>query len=94
MDIDNFDQYLVREGSKIQLSQINAYPRDDIPEREASIEELHYLQKKLIELQEKFFIDRRKYYHRPQGMDTSGKNSTVRNVFRGFNPPICTCSKL
>ena len=87
MDIDNFDPYLIRKGSKIQLSQISAFPREDIPKREASIEELHYLQKKLIELQEKFFIDRRKKLLIVlQGMDTSGKNSTIRNVFRGFNP--------
>lgn len=87
MDIDNFDQYLIRESSKVQLSQICANPREDIPDRESSIEELQHLQKNLIELQEKFFIDRRKKLLIVlQGMDTSGKNSTVRNVFRGFNP--------
>ena len=87
IDIKNFDQYLVNEASEVKLSEINANPLEQNLNKLECNEALSYLQKKLIQLQEKFFIDRRrKLLIVLQGMDTSGKNSTIRNVFRGFNP--------
>lgn len=87
MDIKSFDQYLIKGDSKVKLSEISADPWEHDHVKSESVKELEYLQKKLIELQEKFFIDRRrKLLIVLQGMDTSGKNSTIRNVFRGFNP--------
>ena len=87
IDIKNFDPYLVKEASKVKLSEISANPWEPSLNKLECNEELNYLQKKLIQLQEKFFIDRRrKLLIVLQGMDTSGKNSTIRNVFRGFNP--------
>ena len=87
IDIKKFDQYLVKEASKVKLSKISANPSNPNLNKLDCNEELELLQKKLIQLQEKFFIDRRrKLLIVLQGMDTSGKNSTIRNVFRGFNP--------
>lgn len=87
IDIKSFDQYLVKEASGVKLSEISANPWEQNLNKLKCNEELSYLQKKLIQLQEKFFIDRRrKLLIVLQGMDTSGKNSTIRSVFRGFNP--------
>ena len=87
IDIKSFERYLVNEASRVKLSEISADPWDQNLNKQECNEELSYLQKKLIQLQEKFFIDRRrKLLIVLQGMDTSGKNSTIRNVFRGFNP--------
>lgn len=87
IDIKSFDQYLVKEASRVKLNEISANPWEQTLNKQDCNEALSYLQKKLIQLQEKFFIDRRrKFLIVLQGMDTSGKNSTIRNVFRGFNP--------
>ena len=87
IDIKSFDQYLIKEDSRVKLNEISANPWEQNLNKQDCNEELSYLQKKLIQLQEKFFIDRRrKLLIVLQGMDTSGKNSTIRNVFRGFNP--------
>jgi PPK2 family polyphosphate:nucleotide phosphotransferase len=41
----------------------------------------------LSDLQQRFFVDqRKKILIVLQGMDTSGKNGTIRHVFRGVNP--------
>ena len=86
IDIKSFDQYLIKEASRVKLNEISANPWEQTLNKQDCNEELSYLQKKLIQLQEKFFIDRRRNLIVLQGMDTSGKNSTIRNVFRGFNP--------
>ena len=87
IDIKSFDQYLIKEASRVKLNEISANPWGQTLNKQDSNEELSFLQKKLIQLQEQFFIDRRrKLLIVLQGMDTSGKNSTIRNVFRGFNP--------
>ena len=86
-DIKSFDQYLLKPGSKVKLNVISADPWEQKLSKLDAVKELGYLQEKLIQLQEKFFIDRRrKLLIVLQGMDTSGKNSTIHNVFRGFNP--------
>jgi PPK2 family polyphosphate:nucleotide phosphotransferase len=49
--------------------------------------ELELLHIRLADLQQRFFVDRRKKFLLVlQGMDTSGKNGTIRHVFRGVNP--------
>ncbi len=83
----NIDEYSVKYGFDGKLSKISAEPSDDIPSQEEAIIQLKDLQRKLNYLQEKFFIDRRKKLLIVlQGMDTSGKNSTIRNVFKNVNP--------
>lgn len=87
MHISEIEQYSVKFGFDKKLSKISADPWDDIPSREAAEDELKNLQGKLSDLQEKFFVDRRKKLLIVlQGMDTSGKNSTIRHVFKSVNP--------
>ena len=87
MQMKDIKQYLVSKGSNKHLSEISADPWADVPSREEADQELKTLQGKLSDLQEKFYVDRRKKLLIVlQGMDTSGKNSTIRNVFKGVNP--------
>ncbi|MGC6424001.1 MAG: PPK2 family polyphosphate kinase [Lentimonas sp.] len=88
MSLQNFKQYLIKEGQNDDLSKVRSDPWEDAPStKEEANAELHDLHIKLGELQQKFFVDRRKkLLFVLQGMDTSGKNGTIKNVFRGVNP--------
>ena len=88
MKFSQFGQYLVQPGSQPVLDSISADPGPDMPEsKSGSLKELEGLREELIDLQQRFFIDRRKKLLIVlQGMDTSGKNGTIRHVFRGVNP--------
>ena len=88
MSLEKFNHYLIQKGQNETLSTINAAPWEDIPSsKKAALEELDSLRSRLSDLQRRFFVDRsKKLLVVLQGMDTSGKNSTIRHVFRGVNP--------
>lgn len=88
MTLSQFEQHLVEPGTQTQLDSICADPGPDMPgTKSEAVKELEGLREELIDLQQRFFIDRRrKLLIVLQGMDTSGKNGTIRHVFRGVNP--------
>jgi len=88
MPLSDFNHYLVKEGERKRLSEISAEPSNDMPaSKEESTKELSALRSQLSKLQRCFFVDRQhKLLIILQGMDTSGKNSTIRQVFQGVNP--------
>lgn len=88
MPLSDFDHYLIREGRNDRLSKVDADPWKDLPgDKKTAREELGQLHIQLRDLQQRFFVDRRKRFLIVlQGMDTSGKNGTIKHVFRGVNP--------
>lgn len=88
MALEKFEHYLIRKGQNEKLSEVNAFPWDDLPSnKQTALNELNLLRTNLSDLQQRFFVDRsKKLLIILQGMDTSGKNSTIRHVFRGVNP--------
>ena len=88
MSLENFKHYLAHRDQNQTLAKVIANPWDDIPEtKETAVTELNSLRSRLTDLQRRFFVDRsKKLLIILQGMDTSGKNSTIRHVFRGVNP--------
>lgn len=88
MSLSDFNHYLIQEGQNHPLANVESNPWNDLPSnKKESLVELRKLQERLINLQQRFFVDRsKKFLLVLQGMDTSGKNSTIRNVFRGVNP--------
>lgn len=88
MSICNFKHYLIRPDQNIKLAKVPSDPWDDLPDnKSAAVKELSKLNEKLSDLQQRFFVDRgKKMLLVLQGMDTSGKNGTIRHVFRGVNP--------
>lgn len=88
MSLCDLKHYLIEPGQNDRLAEVDSDPWDDLPANKTDAkEELWELQEKLAELQQRFFVDRRKKVLIVlQGMDTSGKNSTIRHVFRGVNP--------
>jgi PPK2 family polyphosphate:nucleotide phosphotransferase len=88
MSLKKFKHYLIQHGQNEDLSKISAAPWSDIPDKKQdALDELSELHRKLGELQQRFFVDRKhKLLIVLQGMDTSGKNGTIKHVFRGVNP--------
>ncbi len=88
MELKDFKHYLIKKGQNDNLSKVSPDPWDDIPEdKNEGKAELVELNEKLADLQQRFFVDKsKKLLFVLQGMDTSGKNGTIRNVFRGVNP--------
>jgi PPK2 family polyphosphate:nucleotide phosphotransferase len=88
MKLKDFSHYLINPDQNNKLAEVASDPWKDIPKhKEDANQELAQLHKRLSDLQQRFFVDRRKKLLIVlQGMDTSGKNGTIRHVFRGVNP--------
>lgn len=88
MSICDFNHYRIKKGQNDRLADVPSDPWDDMPtSKKQALQELEGLQARLSDLQQRFFVDRRKKFLIVlQGMDTSGKNGTIRHVFRGVNP--------
>lgn len=81
-------RYLVREGQKLDLDGFDPDDTGLLPggKQEAN-EQLQGILERLAEAQERLFAGHeRKLLVVLQGMDTSGKDGTIRHVMRGFNP--------
>ncbi len=88
MSLNDFNHYLIQSGQNARLSKVESSPWDDMPKsKKEGLEELSALHVQLADLQQRFHVDRRKKLLIVlQGMDTSGKNGTIKHVFRGVNP--------
>lgn len=87
-DLRMFDKLLIKPGKKIRLSDFD--PSDTSlfkGDKDAALEKSGKIQKKLGELQELVYAERKhKVLIVLQGMDTSGKDGTIRHVMGGFDP--------
>ncbi len=82
---------MVSPGSAAGLDRRD--PRDtlDIPGKEAAAEQLTALLEELSSLQERLYAEqRRSVLLVLQGLDASGKDGTIRAVFKGVNPQGCS----
>lgn len=84
----DFEQYVVKPGGKIKLKDINPDDTSSYTEgKQQGEQEVEDLTKKLDSLQEMLYAQ---HEHKVllvlQGMDTSGKDSTIRRIFSGVNP--------
>jgi len=88
MKLSDFDAYRITPKQNQKIGKVSSDPWDDLPQTKSEAKkELSALHERLADLQQRFFVDRRKkLLFVLQGMDTSGKNGTIRHVFRGVNP--------
>jgi PPK2 family polyphosphate:nucleotide phosphotransferase len=82
------DRYRVKEGSAVNLAEWDPADASEFAgDKEEGEQAARELNKRLEELQELLWADRR---HRLlvvlQAMDTGGKDGTIRKVFEGVNP--------
>lgn len=88
MKLSDFDAYRITKTQNNTIAKVSSDPWAELPkDKTTAKQELSCLHERLADLQQRFFVDRRKkLLFVLQGMDTSGKNGTIRAVFRGVNP--------
>ena len=81
-------RYQVQPGTTIRLADWDPNDTREAPgEKSAAKDRLERLNRRLEQLQERLYAEQRhKVLIVLQGMDTSGKDGTIRHVFEGVNP--------
>ena len=83
--------YLVKPDSKVRLAHESTDTTGDLKNKELSEAVLTKRRKRLDDLQDLFYASQAKALLIVlQGMDTAGKDGTIRSIFSGINPQGCT----
>ena len=86
MSVAAAKRYRVKSGKRVHLDQIDPDETKLAGKKEAA-DENEKIQERLADLQELLYAEHKnKILIILQGMDTSGKDGTVRHVMAGFNP--------
>jgi PPK2 family polyphosphate:nucleotide phosphotransferase len=82
------ERYRVKPGQRIVLSELDTRDRSEFDgKKKAGRKQLLELNKRLEDLQELLYAEgKHKVLIVLQGMDTAGKDGTIRHVFDGVNP--------
>jgi PPK2 family polyphosphate:nucleotide phosphotransferase len=82
------DRYRVKPGSQVKLTDVDPEDTSEFAgDKDAAKARLKELRKEIGSLQELLFAEHKhKLLVVLQGLDTSGKDGTIRHVFRGVNP--------
>src|ERR1700758_5362679 len=82
--------FLVKPHTRIHLAKMDAAQRGGFEDSEDAEKMLAKYRQQLSSLQEVFYASQRKALLIVlQGMDTSGKDGTIRHIFSGVNPQGC-----
>lgn len=82
--------YLVKPGSEVRLDRIRTNSTGDFEDSESTKAVLEKRRSKLDSLQSVFYAAQSKALLIVlQGMDTAGKDGTIRHIFSGINPQGC-----
>lgn len=82
--------YLIRPHSKVQLSRLSTAEHGDCPTEDAAHDRFASHREQLDKLQDLFYAAQAKALLIVlQGMDTAGKDGTIRHIFSGVNPQGC-----
>jgi PPK2 family polyphosphate:nucleotide phosphotransferase len=85
--------YLIPPHSKVRLSRISTSDHDGFPDKDAADAIVAKHREQLEALQEVFYASQSKALLIVlQGMDTAGKDGTIRHIFSGINPQGCDVS--
>ncbi len=83
--------YLVKPESKVRLADLSADSTGDLNHKAAAESLLKDHRKRLEALQELLYASQAKALLIVlQGMDTAGKDGTIRHIFSGINPQGCS----
>ena len=82
--------FLVKPGTKVKLSALKTDTTGDFADSETAAAALEKHREQLADLQELLFAAQTKAVLIVlQGMDTAGKDGTIRHIFSGINPQGC-----
>ena len=85
--------HLISPHTKVRLSRISTTNHDGIPDKDAADTIVAKHRDQLEALQQVFYASQKKALLIVlQGMDTAGKDGTIRHIFSGINPQGCDVS--
>lgn len=85
--MDAYRLFRIKPGTRVRLSQIDPGDTREFPHREAAAEQLRANTERSLALQLRLWAEgRRSLLIVLQGMDTSGKDGTIRHVMSGLDP--------
>ncbi|HUJ52869.1 MAG TPA: polyphosphate kinase 2 family protein [Steroidobacteraceae bacterium] len=84
------EQFKVRPGSAVRLKDVDPAFKDHHQSREAAEKEIEQYRKRLLELQEMLYVERRRsLLICLQALDTGGKDGTIKHFLGAMNPQGC-----
>lgn len=91
MPMSYLEQFRVRPGARVRLADRDPSFRDRHESHEAAAEEIEQYRRRLVGLQEMLYVERRRsVLICLQGLDTAGKDGTIKHLLSAMNPQGCT----
>ncbi|MBW4051773.1 MAG: polyphosphate kinase 2 family protein [Proteobacteria bacterium] len=85
------ERFRVRPGARVQLAAIDPSFKDRHEGQDAAAAEIDECRKRLVDLQEMLYVERRRsLLICLQGLDTAGKDGTIKHLLSAMNPQGCT----
>lgn len=84
----------VRPGARVKLAHIAPSFKDRHESQETAAGEIEQYRKRLVDLQEMLYVERRRsLLICLQGLDTAGKDGTIKHILGAMNPQGCTVTQ-
>ena len=85
------ERFRVRPGTRVRLADADPSFKDHHESHEAAAAEIEQYRKRLVDLQEMLYVERRRsLLICLQGLDTAGKDGTIKHILSAMNPQGCT----
>jgi PPK2 family polyphosphate:nucleotide phosphotransferase len=85
------ERFRVRPGARVRLADIDPSLKDRHESQESAAAEIEQYRKRLVDLQEMIYVERRRsLLICLQGLDTAGKDGTIKHILSAMNPQGCT----
>jgi PPK2 family polyphosphate:nucleotide phosphotransferase len=88
------ERFRVRPGTRVRLADTDPSFKDHHESHEAAAAEIEQYRKRLVDLQEMLYVERRRsVLICLQGLDTAGKDGTIKHILSAMNPQGCTVAQ-
>lgn len=88
------ERFRVQPGARVKLADLDPSFKDHQESQETATEEIEHYRKRLVDLQEMLYVERRRsLLICLQGLDTAGKDGTIKHILGAMNPQGCTVAQ-
>jgi PPK2 family polyphosphate:nucleotide phosphotransferase len=88
------ERFRIRPGTRVRLADTDPSFKNHHDSHEAAAAEIEQYRKRLVELQEMLYVERRRsVLICLQGLDTAGKDGTIKHILSAMNPQGCTVAQ-
>ena len=88
------ERFRVRPGARVRLADIDPSFKDRHESQDAAAGEIEQYRERLVDLQEMLYVERRRsLLICLQGLDTAGKDGTIKHILSAMNPQGCTVAQ-